>query len=99
MIVVLQSNRRFDHHSTPMLRWGSKCWRIGRDDTDSIIANRIGFLSQAYEATAGLIGNTLLALAAHAEARSAVIAHPGYLDNAIQETLRYDPPVQNTRRL
>jgi len=72
--------------------------RIGRDDTDSIIANGIGFLSQAYEAAAGLIGNTLLALAAHAEARSAVIAHPSYLDNAIQETLRYDPPIQNTRR-
>jgi len=72
--------------------------QIGREDTNSIIANGIGFLSQAYEATAGLIGNTLLALASHAEARSAVIAHPSYLDNAIQETLRYDPPIQKTRR-
>ncbi|MEO7912274.1 MAG: cytochrome P450, partial [Roseiflexaceae bacterium] len=72
--------------------------QIGREDTDSVIANGIGFLSQAYEATAGLIGNTLLALASHAEARSAVIAQPDNLDNAIQETLRYDPPIQNTRR-
>lgn len=72
--------------------------QIGREDTGSIIANGIGFLSQAYEATAGLIGNTLLALASHAEAREAVVAQPSYLDNAIQETLRYDPPIQNTRR-
>ncbi|MDQ2997166.1 MAG: cytochrome P450, partial [Chloroflexota bacterium] len=33
--------------------------QIGREDTDSIIANGIGFLSQAYEASTGLIGNTL----------------------------------------
>jgi cytochrome P450 len=72
--------------------------QVGREDADSIIANGIGFLSQAYEATAGLIGNTLLALASRAEARSAAVAHPSYLDNAIQETLRYDPPIQNTRR-
>jgi cytochrome P450 len=39
------------------------------------------------------------ALSSFAEARSAIIAHPGYLGNAIQETLRYDPPIQNTRRL
>jgi cytochrome P450 len=72
--------------------------QVGREDTDSIIANGIGFLSQAYEATAGLIGNTLLALASSAETRSTVAAHPSHLDNAIQETLRYDPPIQNTRR-
>src|SRR5262249_24587931 len=33
--------------------------RVGRDETDAIVANGIGFLSQPYEATAGLIGNTL----------------------------------------
>jgi cytochrome P450 len=39
---------------------------FGRAD-DAIIANGIGFLSQSYEATAGLIGNALLALRAHHE--------------------------------
>ncbi|MBC8162095.1 MAG: cytochrome P450 [Roseiflexaceae bacterium] len=70
----------------------------GSDDTERIVANGIGVLSQAYEATAGLIGNTLLALAAHADVRSAIATHPDYLPHAIQETLRYDAPVQNTRR-
>lgn len=72
--------------------------RVERDDTDSIIANGVGFLSQAYEATAGLIGNTLLALASRPEMRNLVRTHPPFLDIAIQETLRYDPPIQNTRR-
>jgi cytochrome P450 len=72
--------------------------RVGRDETDAIVANGIGFLSQAYEATAGLIGNTLLALASRPEIRDRVEADPGLLQPVIQEVLRYDSPVQNTRR-
>jgi cytochrome P450 len=72
--------------------------RFGRDEADAIVANGIGFLSQAYEATAGLIGNTLLALASRPEIRDKVDADPGLLQPVIQEVLRYDSPVQNTRR-
>lgn len=62
------------------------------------VANGIGFLSQAFEATAGLIGNTLVALAAHADLREKVAAEPTLLSPFIEEVLRYDPPIQNTRR-
>jgi cytochrome P450 len=72
--------------------------RFGRDEADAIVANGIGFLSQAYEATAGLIGNTLLALASRPEIRAQVDADPGLLHPVIQEVMRYDSPVQNTRR-
>jgi cytochrome P450 len=72
--------------------------RVGRDETDVIVANGIGFLSQAYEATAGMIGNTLLALDSHPEIRDQVSADPELLHPVIQEVLRYDSPVQNTRR-
>ncbi len=72
--------------------------RVGRDDTGIIVANGIGFLFQAYDATAGLIGNTLLALASHPEVYSRLVADPGLLPNVIDEVLRYDPSVQNTRR-
>jgi cytochrome P450 len=65
---------------------------------DAVIANGIGLLSQSYEATAGLIGNTLLALASRPEAREQVAADPDVLRPVIQEVLRYDSPVQNTRR-
>jgi cytochrome P450 len=72
--------------------------RIGREETEVIIANGIGFLSQSYEATAGLIGNTLLALASRPEMRDRIDADPELLRSVIQEVLRYDSPVQNTRR-
>jgi cytochrome P450 len=72
--------------------------RVGREEIDVIIANGVGFLSQAYEATAGLIGNTLLALASRPEIRYQVTSDSNLLRPVIQEVLRYDSPVQNTRR-
>ena len=69
-----------------------------REGTDVIVANSIGFLFQAYEATAGLIGNTLLALATHRAVREQVVAEPCLLRDVILEVLRHDSPVQNTRR-
>jgi cytochrome P450 len=72
--------------------------RAGREDGDAIVANGIGFLSQAYEATAGLIGNTLRALAVRSEARRSVATDPRLLHQVIAEVLRCDPPIQNTRR-
>ncbi|HEY6542452.1 MAG TPA: cytochrome P450 [Ktedonobacteraceae bacterium] len=78
------------------LAWEAK--RAGCEETEPIIANGIGFLSQAYEATAGLIGNTIVALASHRNVREQVAADPRLLYLVIEEVLRYDPPVQNTRR-
>lgn len=72
--------------------------RAGRDATDTIIANGIGFLSQTYEATAGLLGNTWLALAAQAELQRMVAADPSLMSAVVLEVQRYDPPIQNTRR-
>lgn len=68
-----------------------------RDDS-AIAANGIGLLFQSHDATAGLTGNTLVALATNREAREQVSADTSLLGEAILETLRYDPPVQNTRR-
>ena len=78
------------------LAWEAK--RAGWEETEGIVANGIGFLSQAYEATAGLIGNTVVALASHPSVRDQVAADPGLLPLVIEEVLRYDPPGQNTRR-
>jgi cytochrome P450 len=54
-------------------------------DPEPVLANVASLFFQIYDATAGLIGNTLLA--PRAEPRPAVL-----------ETLRWDPPIQNTRR-
>ena len=61
-------------------------------DPETLFANLIGLFSQTFDATAGLIGNALLA----------VIRHPLLLEaraeDVIAETQRFDPSVQNTRR-
>lgn len=57
----------------------------------ALLSNLVGLLSQTCDATAGLLGNSLVALAReplHREPLSAVV----------EETARHDPSVQNTRR-
>jgi len=71
---------------------------LGIDDMDSVLANLIGFMSQTYEATAGLIGNTLLALARHADLRRRIAGDDALMHRVVEEVARYDPPVHNTRR-
>jgi cytochrome P450 len=74
------------------------CALMRRDGLDAVVANTIGYLSQAYEATAGLIGNTLVALARNREARDRVRTEPELLPWVVREVARHDSPVQNTRR-
>jgi cytochrome P450 len=64
----------------------------------AIVANALGFLSQAYDATTGLIGNALVVLARQPEIRTAVLADRGRLPAFLGEVARHDAPVQNTRR-
>lgn len=61
-------------------------------DEDALIANLIGLCSQTFEASAGLIGNALLALHREPSLRSAAP------DALLAEVQRFDPTVQNTRR-
>jgi cytochrome P450 len=71
---------------------------LGPGDGKEIVANRIGLLVQSHDATAGLIGNTLVALGRHPGMRERVAADPELLPAVLLEVLRHDPPVQNTRR-
>lgn len=72
--------------------------QAGRADPGVIVANGIGFLSQGYESTAGLIGNTLVALAARPDLYILARAEAGRVRDVVREVLRHDSPVQNTRR-
>lgn len=63
----------------------------GWQRADAILANLAGLLSQTYEATAGLIGNAIVALAQGAR-------HDGDLSALLRSVLRDDPPIHNTRR-
>jgi len=63
-----------------------------------VSAHAIGFLAQAYDATAALIAATLLTLARRPGLRDEVARAPAALALTITEVLRFDAPVQNTRR-
>ncbi len=71
---------------------------VGWVDNASIVANLIGLLSQTYEATAGLIGNAIVALARQPTLLGEVRVLTDGWDQLVHETSRYDSPVQNTRR-
>jgi cytochrome P450 len=60
---------------------------------DDTVAAEIGFLFQAYDATAGFIGNTLRAL------RDRALGDGPSLHATLAAVLSDDPPVQNTRRV
>jgi len=61
-------------------------------DEETLIDNLIGLCSQTFEASAGLIGNALIALQRQPE------LHDASVEALLAEVQRFDPPVQNTRR-
>ena len=63
-----------------------------------VLGHGIGLLMQSFEATAGLIGNALLALGRHPDVLDSVFLEPSLLPEMMKEVSRYDPAVQNTRR-
>ena len=70
----------------------------GPEWREVVVANAVGFLTQAHEATCGLLGNALLVLAERPALRRTLREAPELLEAALAEVLRYDAPVQNTRR-
>nr|WP_297353138.1 cytochrome P450 [uncultured Caldimonas sp.] len=61
-------------------------------------ANLVGLLSQTCEATAGLLGNTLVAFARESGLFAMTRDDVALLVDAIDEVARHDPSIQNTRR-
>jgi len=68
---------------------------VGWNNADALLANLVGLLSQTYEATAGLIGNSIVALMREPEEERAQSPDAAVL---VQMVSRFDPPVHNTRR-
>lgn len=70
----------------------------GWHDAQALLCNAVGMLSQTYEATAGLIGNSVVALATQPGLLEAMVREPGKLPQMVHEVSRYDPSIHNTRR-
>ncbi|WP_164002194.1 cytochrome P450 [Pyxidicoccus caerfyrddinensis] len=78
----------------PLALFARGAERFGAQGREALLANAIGLLSQTHDATAGLLGNTVLALLGQPALRE----RPGLLPHILDEVLRHDAPVQNTRR-
>ncbi|AKJ28182.1 cytochrome P450 [Caldimonas brevitalea] len=70
----------------------------GGPERETWIANLIGLLSQTCDATAGLIGNTLVALGREPALVSRLRQGIVQVAEVVDEVARHDPPIQNTRR-
>lgn len=84
--------------SALLTRIRSESKAAGWADQEALIANLIGLLSQTCEATAGLIGNTLVALHRNPDLIEDGQPSPRLVAELVAEVARYDSPVQNTRR-
>lgn len=97
---------KLDEHGTGLLAELVRAARADDwPDTAPLLANGLGLLSQTYDATAGLIGNTLVTLArglarpAPSLGRNRSTARdPDGWPALVREVARFDAPVQNTRR-
>ena len=67
-------------------------------DRAEVIAMIAFLLLAGHETVTGLLGNALVALAAHPDQRALLRSRPELIDNAVEELLRFDPPAQVSAR-
>ncbi|WP_189225275.1 cytochrome P450 [Saccharothrix coeruleofusca] len=65
---------------------------------EDLIATTELLLVAGFETTVNLIGNAVLAVLGHPEVRERLLDSPDHAEAVVEETLRFDPPVQYTVR-
>ncbi len=70
-----------------------------RETEEQIVANTMLLLLAGHLPVRNLIGNAIWLLLTHPEQETAVRSDPGLLAPAIEETLRYEPPVSMVPRI
>ena len=63
------------------------------------VSNLIGLFIQSYDASRGLLSNALLQALQLNSQNNKIVTDENYLEKIVIETLRFDPPIHNTRRI
>lgn len=71
----------------------------GRLSEQELLSNSVLILIAGHETTVNLIGNGMYHLLRHPQQKQLLLENPHLIDAAIEEFLRYDPPVQMVRRV
>jgi cytochrome P450 len=66
---------------------------------DELFSMVVLLLAAGHETTTNLLGNAVVALTRHPDQRPYLDQGPAALANAVEELLRFDPPVQRTSRV
>ncbi|MCW3480045.1 cytochrome P450 [Neisseriaceae bacterium JH1-16] len=96
---IIALHRLFDEgltHAAPGSLLAGLLQRLG--DRDAVLANAIGCGWQAFDATAGLIGNAWARLAEQPHWQDWLAADSARWPGFLAEVARCDAPIQNTRR-
>ena len=75
----------------------AEAMRSGWTDARALLSNLVGLLSQTFEATAGLLGNSIIALTRQVNAADLIHQDQRLLE-LVNEVSRHDPSIHNTRR-
>ena len=67
--------------------------QAGGLNREEIFANCVLLLAAGHETTMNLIGNGVLTLLQHREQWEAIVRDPSLIESAVEEILRYEPPV------
>jgi cytochrome P450 len=78
----------------------SEKYKTGPDETVSLfVSNLIGLFIQSYDAGRGILSNSLLQIISNCHSIPKNFGNKDYFEKCVIETLRFDPPVHNTRRI
>lgn len=85
-------------HLTALIHDGASADFSSKDMLAMYASNLIGLLIQSYDATRGLLTNALLNALTQTDGQNAE-RDVDYWQKSVTETLRFDPPIHNTRRV
>ncbi|MDR2988253.1 MAG: cytochrome P450 [Nocardiopsaceae bacterium] len=95
-LIAVRRSRPADDLLTKLIRAEDAGDRL---TVEELIATCVLLLVAGHETTVGLISNAMLALLRNPAQYAALAADPGLAADAVEETLRYDSPVQLTGRV